>query len=81
MKLHFCEAIEIENLKQIDSERDYKIWLDHYIWKKFTLKEIWQKIQKYLIGKKSFAKNKIGKDLNRKDVIRNDWFHNNCWSM
>ena len=24
MKLHFCEAIEIENLKEIESKRKYK---------------------------------------------------------
>ena len=76
----------------VDRDRDFKEdweWkkiktksLDCYIWKKFTLQRFAKKIQKYLIGNKSFGKDQFIKDLNRKYMIGKDWVNKACiWKV
>ena len=57
MKLHFCEAIEIENLREVESERKQKQQDQIALFEKKSFqRDLPKKIQKYLSGNKSFGK-------------------------
>ena len=70
MKLHFCEAIEIENLKKIKRERNNKIGSPYQ--KESYFREVWNNqdlINKDLIGKVCIVMEEIGlKNIGHKRI-------------